>query len=131
LRNATLAIVSGIPNASLADVQTVTSIRLLPIDVDRLKNTYPFYVSFLARAGTYKGMARDVGVVALKAMLVVRQEINSDLVYEMTKTLFEKGGDIGHGKAKEFDVTLAAQGVTIPFHPGAVKYFREKNLHVK
>jgi len=126
-----LVIVAGIPNAALADVQTVTPIRLLPIDLNKLSKDYSFYVDFPVAAGTYKGLDSDVAVVALKAMLVVRDEINSDLVYEMTKAVFEKAGSLGHAKAKEFHAKLAVQGVSIPFHPGAARYFREKGIDVK
>lgn len=123
-----LVIVAGIPNAALADVQTTTPIRLLPIDVKKLNKEYPFYVPFPVPAGTYKGLDANVEVVALKAMLVVRDEINKELVYEMTKALFDKAGSIGHAKAGEFDAGRAVQGVTIPFHPGASRYFREKGI---
>lgn len=126
-----LVIVSGVPNASLADVQTATNIRLLPIDQAKVKKDYPFYVKVTAPANTYKGMDKPVDVVALQAILVVRDEINSDLVYQMTKFLFEKAGDLGHAKAKEFDVKKAGEGVTIPFHPGAAKYLKEKGVNVK
>jgi len=126
-----LIIVSGIPNAALADVQTTTRIRLLPIDLDRLKNLYPFYVGFLAKIGTYKGMGHDVQTVALKATLVVRDQISGDLVYQMTRALFEKASTLGHAAAKEFDVKLAAQGVTIPFHPGAARYLRQQGVDAK
>jgi len=126
-----LVIVSGVPNSSLADVQTATNIRLLPIDVEKLKKEYPFFVNFTAKANTYKGMDKDVNVVALLAILVVRDEMSTDLVYQMTKFLFEKAGDIGHAKSKEFDVKKAGDGISIPFHPGAVKYLKEKGVNVK
>ncbi|MDF2626899.1 MAG: transporter solute receptor, family [Symbiobacteriaceae bacterium] len=126
-----LVIVSGIPNSSLADVTTATTVRLLPIDVNKVKKDYPFYVSHTVPKGTYKGMDADTTVVALEAILVARDELNSDMVYEMTKALFEKAGDIGHAKAKEFDVKKAANGITIPFHPGAAKYLKEKGVNVK
>ncbi len=126
-----LVIVAGIPNAALADVQTVTHIRLLPIDVIKLRKDHSFFVEFPVPASTYKGMTSDVKVVALKAMLVVRDEMNGQLIYEMTKALFEKASTIGHAKAKEFDAKLAVQGVTIPFHPGAARYFREKGIEIK
>jgi TRAP transporter TAXI family solute receptor len=125
-----LIMVAGIPNASLADVQTVTPIRLLPIDVTKLEKAHPFFVKFVVPAGTYKGMDTDVAVVALKAMLVVRSEIASQLVYEMTRALFDRAATIGHAKAKEFDVKYAAQGVTIPCHPGAARFLREKGIEV-
>jgi hypothetical protein len=126
-----LVIVAGIPNAALADVQTVTPIRLLPIDVNKLRKEHAFYVKFAVPGGTYKDLDSAVDVVALKAMLVVRDEISSQLVYEMTKALFEKAATIGHAKAKEFDVKQAADGVTILFHPGAARYLREKGIEVK
>lgn len=126
-----LVMVAGIPNAALADVQTVTPIRLLPIDANRIRKQFGFYVEFRVPAATYKGLDADVDLVALKAMLVVRDEIASQLVHEMTRALFENAATIGHAKAKEFDGKLAAQGVTIPFHPGAARYLREKGIEVK
>ncbi len=125
-----LVIVAGIPSAVLADVQTTTTIRLLSVDVNKLKNDYPFYVRFPIKAGTYKGVESDVETVALKAMIVVRDEISSELVREMTRALFEKAGAIAHAKAKEFEVRLAVEGVTIPFHTGAARYFKEKGIDV-
>lgn len=126
-----LVMVTGVPAASLADVVTATPVRLLPIDVNKVKAKYKFYVDVPVKAGTYKGMDKDVNVVAVLAILVVRDEMNSDLVYQITKTLFEKAGDIGHAKAKEFDIKKAADGITIPFHPGAAKYLKEKGVNVK
>ncbi|MGC9029623.1 MAG: TAXI family TRAP transporter solute-binding subunit [Desulfomonilaceae bacterium] len=125
-----LIIVAGIPTASLADVQTVKPIRLLPIDVKRLNKEYPFYVPFVVKAGTYRGVDADVQVAALKAMLVARDELNTQLVYELTKALFEKAASIGHAKAREFSLDQAVQGITIPFHPGAAQYFKEKGVNV-
>jgi uncharacterized protein len=121
-----LVVVAGIPNAALADVQTVTDLRVLPIDLNKLRKDYGFYVGFVVPAGTYKGMDTDVDVVALKATLVASDEMHSALIYEMTKALFVRAPTIGHAKAKEFDAKLAVKGVTIPFHPGAARYFREK-----
>lgn len=126
-----LVIVAGIPSAVLADVQTTTTIRLLPVDAKKLKNDHPFYVEFAVKAGTYKGLESDVETVALKAMIVVRDEISSQLVREMTRALFEKAGSIAHAKGKELDVRLAVEGITIPFHPGAARYFKEKGINVE
>jgi uncharacterized protein len=126
-----LVIVAGIPSAALADVQTATPIRLLSIDLNKLEKYHGFYVKFVVPSSTYKGTDSDVEVVALKAMLVVRDEMNSQLVYEMTKALFENASTIGHAKAREFDPNLAVQGVTIPFHPGAAQYYKEKGIEIK
>lgn len=128
-----LVIVSGVPNSSLADVQTATNIRLLPVDQSKLAKDYPFYVVNTVKSGTYKGVDKDVNTVAVLAILTVREDMNTELIYQMTKVLFEKQADIaqGHAKAKEFDVKKAAEGITIPFHPGAAKYLKEKGVNVK
>ncbi len=126
-----LVMVTGVPAAALADVQTVTDVRLVPIDLAKVSKNYKFYVKHTVKAGTYKGVDKDTDVVAVLAILVTRTDMNTDLVYEMTKNLYEKAGDIGHAKAKEFDVTKAATGITIPFHPGAAKYLKEKGVNVK
>jgi uncharacterized protein len=126
-----LVIVAGIPSAVLADVQTTTTIRLLAVDAAKLKQDHPFYVPFAVKAGTYKGLETDVETVALKAMIVVRDEINSQLVREMTRALFEKTGSVAHAKSKEFDARLGVEGVTIPFHLGAAQYFKEKGINVE
>jgi hypothetical protein len=125
-----LVIVSGVPNASLADVQTAAKIRLLPVDAVKLRTLHPFYAAFAVKASAYGGMERDVDAAALRAMLVVRDEIDPGLVYMITKALFEHSRDIGHAKALEFDVKSAAQGVTIPFHPGAARYLKEKGVQI-
>lgn len=126
-----LVMVTGVPAASLADVQTVTDVRLVPVDIAKVSSKYKFYVKHTVKAGTYKGVSQDTDVVAVLAILVARKDMNSDLVYQLTKTLFEKKGDIGHAKANEFDVKKAAEGITIPFHPGAAKYLKEQGVNVK
>lgn len=126
-----LVMVTGVPAASLADVQTVTAVRLVPIDYAKVSKDFKFYVKHTVKAGTYKGIDQDTDVVAVLAILVARTDLNADMVYQMTKNLFEKAGDLGHAKAKEFDVKRAAQGITIPFHPGAAKYLKEKGVDVK
>lgn len=126
-----LVIVGGVPNGSLADVQATTPIRLVSVDLNKVKKDYPFFASFTVKKETYKGMDADTTTVAVLAILVVREDLNSDLVYQMTKALFEKAGDIGHAKAKEFNAKKAADGISIPFHPGAAKYLKEKGANVK
>lgn len=128
-----LVLVTAVPAAALADVQTATAIRLLPVDGNegaKVKKDYPFYVDYTAKAGTYKGLDQDVTTVAVLAILVARSDMHTDLIYALTKNIFEKQADIaaGHAKAKEFDLKKAAAGLPIPLHPGAQKYYKEKGV---
>jgi len=60
----------------------------------------------------------------------VREDMDPDLVYWLTKTLIEKQPELaqGHAKAKELSKESAIKGMTIPFHPGAEKYYKEIGL---
>ncbi len=54
--------------------------------------------------------------------------MKSDVAYNLTKALFENQTELGvaHAKGKELSIRTAVAGVSIPFHPGAVKYYKEK-----
>ena len=56
-----------------------------------------------------------------------------DVAYTLTKTLYDNLPDVAkaHNKGAEISLEYAADGVTIPFHPGAIKYFKEKGLDIK
>jgi len=69
-----------------------------------------------------------VKTIAVNAVLIASSDLKEDLVYKMTKALFDNQAELaaGHAKGKELSLKVAVAGVSIPFHPGAVKYFKEK-----
>ena len=124
---------AGIPNSAIMDVSTQNEIRILPIPADvsaKLIQKYPFFAAVTVPANTYKGLTADVPTVAVNAVLIAGNQLKEDMVYNLTKTLFENLPELAsaHAKGKEVNLKYAVQGVSIPFHPGAVKYFKEKGL---
>ena len=79
-------------------------------------------------AATYNGMKEDVTVPAVSAVLICKKELNEDLVYQLTKVLFEKKDDLTHAKKALISAESAVKGVPVPFHPGAERYFTELGL---
>ena len=75
----------------------------------------------------YKGIDEDVSAVTVKATLIASDKISDDVIYELVKTIFESKDDITatHEKGKELDTAYAVDGISVPFHPGAEKYFKE------
>ncbi len=61
-------------------------------------------------------------------MLVVRSDLTEDLVYDMTKAIFENTDKIGHAKGELIKTENALNGMGIDIHPGAQKYFDEKGV---
>ena len=80
--------------------------------------------------GTY-GLAETVPTVAVQAMLVVRDDLSEEVVYDITKAIFENLDQVSHAKAKLINAENALNGVGIDVHPGAQKYFDEKGVSTK
>lgn len=133
LQNGTLDacfITAGVPNAALQELAFTAGLILIPVngaEADSICNKYSFYTKTVIPAGTYKGTDVDTEALAIKATLAVSASLDENTVYEMTKTLFENLGELGaaHAKGKEVSAKAAVTGISVPFHPGAAKYFKE------
>lgn len=122
---------AGIPNAAIQDISATNKLKFLSIPDDVIKQLtekYPFFTAFTIPAGAYPGQDADVKTVAVKATLAVREDIPESVVYSITKALFENQAELAkaHAKGKELSLEAAVQGVSVPFHKGAEKYYKEK-----
>jgi hypothetical protein len=126
-------VVAGIPNAAIMDISTQHSVKIINVSdakAKQLVKKYPFLSAFTIPAGTYKSITKDVKTVAVNAVLIVNTEVSNDVAYNLVKALFDNQKDLGlaHAKGKELNLKKASSGVSIPFHPGAIKYFKEKGV---
>lgn len=126
-------VTSGIPNATIMELGTTSDIVIVPIEgegADRLIEKYPFFVKEVIPADTYD-TEEDVNTVTVRNIMIIREDLPEDVVYEITKGIFENIDDItaSHNTAKEHISLENSQiGVGIPFHPGAVKYYKEMGI---
>ena len=123
----------GTPNPAIQDITTAQEVAFVPLEgkkVDELVNTFPFLVKDAIPAGTYKGQDKPVPTLSVQCILVVNKNMSEEDVYAMTKALYDNLDDVSkaHNKGSEISVERAAEGITIPFHPGAAKYFAEKGV---
>ena len=121
---------AGAPTTAITELATTNEITVLEVDDEHaavLQSLYPFYVQFPIPAGTYNGVSEEKWTVAVKATLIVSEKLSEDTVYKLTKALFENQPEllVAHAKAAELNTTDAVESITIPFHPGAEKYFKE------
>lgn len=139
LQNGTLDacfITAGVPNAALQELAISSDIALIPLgktQTEEILKKYAYYTVTTVPAGTYNGINTDVKALAIKSTLAVSSKLDDDTVYEMTKILFEKQSDLAmaHSKGKELDIKYAVEGVSVPFHPGAIKYYEEMGIKVE
>ncbi|NMA25674.1 MAG: TAXI family TRAP transporter solute-binding subunit [Clostridiales bacterium] len=125
--------VAGAPTTAVVELATSNSINLLEVDDEHaaiLMEKYPFYTQYSVPADSYKGVSKDVKTVAVVATYIVSDKLDEDLVYEMTKALFENAKQIGdaHPKGKELDPAYSLASISVKLHPGAEKYYREIGL---
>ena len=74
----------------------------------------------------------DTDTVAVGAVVIARDDVAEDDVYNFVSTVFESKDEItaSHAKGAELDLDFAASVTSVPYHPGAARYFREKGLEV-
>ena len=81
-------------------------------------------------ANTYTGQTQDVQAAAVVNYLVTRSNLSDDIAYQMVKGVFEQRDELiaSHQAARDIKIENALQGMPVPLHPGAEKYFREKGI---
>ncbi|MBE7055132.1 MAG: TAXI family TRAP transporter solute-binding subunit [Ruminococcaceae bacterium] len=128
-------IVAGAPTPAITELCTTNSAYLVPIDgevAEKLMAECPFYTVYEVPAGTYAGQKEAVKTVTVKATLIVNADASEDDVYKLTAAIFDNIEAITAENAKgaELSIENATDGMTIPFHKGAAKYFEEKGVTV-
>ena len=129
-------IVAGAPTPAITELCTTNDAYLVPIDgavADKLMKDCPFYTTYKIPAKTYEGQKEDVTTVTVKATLIVSSSATEEDVYNLTAAIFDNSEAIKAENAKGAQLSLenATEGITVPFHKGAAKYFAEKNVTVE
>lgn len=121
---------AGAPTTAIVELATTNDINLLAIDDEhaaKLAEAYPFYTTYPVAGGSYKGVDEDVQTVAIKATLIASPNLSEETIYNLTKALFDNKDEIAsaHSKGEELSLEYAVSGISVPFHPGAEKYYKE------
>ncbi len=128
--------VIAFPAPAISMIAVKVPVRLIPVPdsvIDKLhKQGYPFYVKVVIPKGTYNGMEEDTPTIAVKSTLVVDKDLPDNVVYELTKVFFTSIDDLAkaHQVAKQIKMSKAFEGLMIPLHPGAIKFYEEHGLKV-
>lgn len=126
-------ITAGAPTTSIVDLANAREIRIVALtgpEIDSLRRKQPYYASLQLPTGTYKGQAAPVDTLAVMAVWATHDGVTDAMAYEVTKALYENTEILGqvHPKGREISLKTALHSISIPLHPGAEKYYREKGL---
>lgn len=121
----------GNPAAAIEEPANSTEISIVPLNSDAIRdfvNERPYYVMTTIPSGTYTGVDKDVETYAVTATVVTNTGASEDMVYDLVKTIFENLSELQKAH-KAFSVLTPEsmlQGLTAPFHPGALRYYKEQ-----
>lgn len=124
---------AGHGTSSLLDLTNSRNIIFIPTEkeaLEKIKKEVPFYYESSIPKGMYKGTDQEVPTYAFRQILVVRSDLSEDLVYKITKSVYENLEYLrGVSPAfKEIELNTSIVGMSIPLHPGAEKYYNEKGV---
>ncbi len=127
--------VGGFPAGAIAELASQADIVLVPIEGDQAQaiiEGYGFFAEDLIPAGTYEGVDEDVATISVGAQWITNADQAEDLIYEITKAVWNDNTrrlfDAGHAKGKQITLETALDGVGIPLHPGAERFYREAGV---
>ena len=127
-------IVAGAPTTAITDLATTKDVYLVSLDDEHIESlcaTSDYYTKNVIPADVY-GTDGDVTTVAVGAVILALDDVSEDAIYNFTKDLFDNAeAEVSsHAKYGELNLDFAASVTSVPYHPGAAKYFAEKGYTV-
>jgi len=130
--------VGGLPTAAVTDLANSPGMKIVMVDtteeVPAMNKKYGnLYFPAVIPKATYTGMAKDNKVAAVANILVVNANMSNEEAYKIVKAVFDNKLDLVRTHQEYMNVSLEnqkAKSTPIEFHPGALKYFKEKNIKV-
>jgi len=127
-------VVAGAPTTAITSLAASKPVYLVSLDdehIDALLEASPYYSKNVISADVY-GLEEDCTTVAVGAVVIANDTVSEQDAYNIVSGIFENVETItnSHAKGAELDLDFAASVTSVPYHPGAAKYFAEKNIEV-
>ena len=128
---------SGVPTSAVtrAFASMGADISILNFTAEQIKQAnggYQLWTPYTIPANTYPGQTKDVNTMAQPNFLAVRDDVSTEDVYLLTKTIYENLAFLNgiHKATKAMSIEKAIAGLPVPLHPGAARYYREMGLTI-
>ncbi|MDR7401157.1 MAG: TAXI family TRAP transporter solute-binding subunit [Armatimonadota bacterium] len=125
----------GLPTSSVLDLAVSPGVRIKLIPLDDVlpamqRRWGNLYFRAVIRKEFYPGMTADVATIGVANLLVVHRDFDAELAYRITKLLFEKRDELARVHREAANITLigVAGRSPVPFHPGAIRYYKERGV---
>lgn len=126
-------VTAGIPTEAVTEISKTSYISVISLDsrkINELSHKYPFYTEVTIPSESYDKQDEDITTIAVMAMLVVSEDLEEDLVYDLTKQLFENKESIidTHDRGNDLNLKTAKECMPIDLHPGSKRYYDEEGI---
>ena len=81
------------------------------------------YTSEVIPAGTYTGQDTAISTIGVKSVLITKSDVSDDTIEQLTSLLFEKENELSYSNSLKLELTY--DGIPIPFHNGAKRYYED------
>ncbi|MBM3569610.1 MAG: TAXI family TRAP transporter solute-binding subunit [Alphaproteobacteria bacterium] len=129
--------VGGLPTAAVTDLAATPGTKIKLIDhadlVPAMNKKYgELYSRDAIKSSVYQGMAADNHQASVWNLLVAHENMPEEVAYTILKTIFDKKPELVtvHKEAENFDPANQTGRSSLPFHPGAIKFFAEKGVRL-
>jgi TRAP transporter TAXI family solute receptor len=137
-RIAGMFIAGGIPTGAITQAfatiggDQLTLLAFAPEHIERIRARHPAWTAYTIPAGTYPGQTAPVTTLAQPNLLVTRAGLDAEAVYLLLRTVYGRIDFLqaAHRAAREMSLERALDGLPLPLHPGAVRFYREQGLPI-
>ncbi len=124
--------VAGHPNGSIQEATTTVDSVLVAVDgeeIDSLIEEHPYYARATIPGGMYRGNEQPVDTFGVRATMVTSAQVPEETVYQTVKAVFDnfdRFKRLHPAFAELTEQEMIKEGLSIPLHDGAVRYYRER-----
>jgi len=131
--------VGGLPTAAITDLGATPGVKIKLIDIAHLVPTMGkkygnIYIQDVIPKGTYPGQTTDNPQATVQNLIVANENMSEQLAYNITKAVFDHQKELVNVHKEAANITLANQkeaNSALPWHPGALKFYKEKGVKMK
>ncbi|MBM3568257.1 MAG: TAXI family TRAP transporter solute-binding subunit [Alphaproteobacteria bacterium] len=129
------AFAAGVPIAAFSEIEAQRPARFFTFtdaEIATLKKAMPELSDSLIPKGTYKAQTADHKTIGVYNFGICHKDFDADLAYQVTKTILDNNAVMvkGHAAAVETIAANWSRNTFLPFHPGAVRYYKEKGFNI-
>lgn len=128
---------SGVPTSAITRAYAalgddITILEFTDEQIKQANGNFQLWTRFEIPANTYPGQTKAIKTIAQPNFLAVRDDLSEEDVYQLTKTIYENLPFLNgiHKATKAMSLQKAIDGLPVPLHPGAARYYKEAGLTI-